>query len=731
MGKGHSVGMHDILYVLKKSGWIFLLGLAVFLLLIPFSTAGLPGNSIFNIEVTHEQMKFRLFHSQAIPLIIGAALGLGLCAGLSLFQFVQDKKKVTIFFSMGITRKRLFINRAVTGVLVIAGSIILPMLLSLWLNFTALGGYQGLVRNTVYLTVGICFIAFISFFITGAVCFVSGTLSETLVYWAGVLSIPTVVCYGAGLLMNKLYWGCAWGVITYSGSEQIRPSLIEQMASFNPLLFFYGEMKKHGQFVRPLSTDVPEEIVYGSLFGWMAVCLILAVLAWYLLKKRKAETAGVMGTNGLLSELVIALTGFLIFSLSFSFLYDFHIGLAIGLGAVAFVAVHLFWRKTLFVYKSGWKRAILSAAGQGVVIIAVYVCFSSGFFGSAERFLAREDIESASVSYIGAPSMLYTEASGSSTGRGYYITSRLVFTETETIEKVKELQELFLDSGRKEMTSGETMGETVVPYDICFSYVDAKGKEHIWYYDRASYGQLEQMLSLEDEPEMAKKQMNLFTGDGEEEGVVWAGNAYSGGSVYMTDGYFSKTYELDLTDDQRKDLLHTVANDLGSMSLEERYFPDDPARAVLMFTYNGEQDCQYFTYHLDNTFLYLTSSYTHTLAWLEENHLLELIQEKPDVELIYLQKLDPYIGINGQSYPMGMYFMAYCADTDNEFLIQKDFGNHITITDEAEIQELLNNLQDGYFMSRGGYLAAVKLKDESRYRYLFLPADKVPSFVRG
>ena len=49
---------YDIGFILGKNGWIFLVGTAVFMVLIPFFTAGLPGDSIFDIEVTHDQLKF-------------------------------------------------------------------------------------------------------------------------------------------------------------------------------------------------------------------------------------------------------------------------------------------------------------------------------------------------------------------------------------------------------------------------------------------------------------------------------------------------------------------------------------------------------------------------------------------------------------------------------------------------------------------------------------------------
>lgn len=727
----HSPWRHDFLLVLSKNGWIFLVGLVLFLLLIPFSTAGLPGSSIFNIEVTHDQMKFRLIHEQALTGTIAAAVGMGLLAGISLFRFVQDKKETTIFFSMGITRTTLFANRMIAGILILAGSIGIPMALSFWLNLQALGDYEGLGRNSIYLTTGIFTVAYISFVIAALVSFVAGTLMETLVYWTIVICAPAIVCYSSNLLLKQLCWGNAWGEILYSGVSEVQPSLLEHFSSWNPLLFFLEELEKHARFVRPLSTSMPEAISPGRLIGWLAAGFVLTVLAWYLLKWRKAEIAGISGMNRVLPEIVIALSGFLVFSVVFFFLCSFSFMMASVLGAVSFLGVHLFWRKILFSQGFGWKKGLISVFFQSAVLWLVCGLFSGNFLHGDRRFLKNAEIQKAEVTYVGAPEFFCGEISGSSTGRGYYIMSQLTLEQPESIEKVKSLQELFIESGKMDMKSSAEVSDTVIPYDICFSYTDTEGEKHVWYYDRASYGQLEQMLALEEMSDVKEKQQQLFEADSEESSFVWAKKAYRTGDVYLSDTCFSKTYQLTLDEEQRSALLHEIWEDISSMTLEERYFPEKSACAVLMFSQNGEYDCKYYAYHLDNSFVYLTPDYVHTLSWLEENQLLFLIDGKPEVECIYLQKFDPYIGINGMSYPMGMYFMSYCADTPDEFLIQKDFGKKYSITEEEKIREILPGLQNGYFMSKGGFLAAVKLKGEERYRYLFLPQESVPDFIRG
>ena len=55
----YNIFRHDFCQVLRKHIGILIIGVIIFLVLIPFSTAGMSGDSIFEIATTHEQMKFR------------------------------------------------------------------------------------------------------------------------------------------------------------------------------------------------------------------------------------------------------------------------------------------------------------------------------------------------------------------------------------------------------------------------------------------------------------------------------------------------------------------------------------------------------------------------------------------------------------------------------------------------------------------------------------------------
>ena len=74
---------------------------------------------------------------------------------------------------------------------------------------------------------------------------------------------------------------------------------------------------------------------------------------------------------------------------------------------------------------------------------------------------------------------MYEEAKGSSAGHGYYVSSQLSLQEDASIDTVRELQMLFEESGREPMKGSENAENTVIPYDITFSYVESLSLIHI------------------------------------------------------------------------------------------------------------------------------------------------------------------------------------------------------------------------------------------------------------
>jgi len=723
---------HDFFVCLKKNIWISAVCLVVFLLLCPFSAAAVPSGSIFNLEVTHLQLKFRLFHPDTVPAILAVLPVAGIVTALFMFRFLLNKKDTSIYLALGITRTRLFINRSAAGILMIFFGIAVPMAVSYALNVAALGGYQCLLRNTIYLTLGMCIASWTAFFIGATAVFLSGTVTEAVIIWAGIMAFPTLITSGLNMILKKLFWGNAFGEVPYNQTVPVSGSLLERGAFWNPILFLQRPLETNGQFVRPLETDIPPEADWTLIAGWAAVCIALAVVSLILLKKRHSECAGTRRCHPVPTEPVIfAVCGF-VFAAVLYFMYDHHVLLAFVLAALVFAGLQLILRKLVF--SDGAKRLssgkIISILTHAALIAAVCLVCGIAVNGIALRILKQADITEAEVTYTGAPAYLNGEPSGSTTGRGYYLQSTVSFHSKEAVELARNLQRDLILSGRRPMESAGSIADTVVPYDLIFRYTEQNGRKHTFYYDRASLSQLEAMLQLEETKEAQQARNEMFGEDGNASFLLRSWYAYQNYSVYVSDPSLLSIYQLTLPDGDRDDLLRAVGNDLAEISPGERYFPETGARAVIMFSNSGEQDCKYFTYHLDNAFLYITDSFTETLEWLRENGIYDLIDTDPQAEYAVLQKYDPYIGINRPKSPSGLYFMAYCADSADEFQIQKDFGKKYTINDPDQLEQLMPLLKDGVYMSRGGYFAAVKFRGYDRFRYFFLPEYDVPDFVK-
>ena len=136
--------------------------------------------------------------------------------------------------------------------------------------------------------------------------------------------------------------------------------------------------------------------------------------------------------------------------------------------------------------------------------------------------------------------------------------------------------------------------ETVVPYDIQFTYTLKDGSVKTRHYDRASYAKLEAMLAL-DETETVQR---AVYSDSVQNGAI---EAYTNGEIYLRDDWYSHFYRLTLTKAQRDALLQAIQLDLYSESPFPASLPG--GRDGWLFTLDGENDLETFSFHLNNAFV--------------------------------------------------------------------------------------------------------------------------------
>lgn len=720
--------MHDMAHVITEQFWLFALLIGVFLVLIPFSTAGIPGESIFNLEMTHAQMKFRFIHENFLVAVQTAAVLSGILTALSIFRFLRNKRETTMFMSLGMNRWQLFLTRSVTGILLLVLVVAIPMGISLWLNKRALGLYEGAVDRAVYLGIGLCLTEMLCFFITVFACAISGTLMETLLYSTVISGGIGILLTAINILMNKLVWGGARGISTYSGSPIGKTNLLQEWKEMNPLIFFYDDLETHSVFLRSGMQDFPVSLQTQEIWIWFVVTIAVFGIAYLALKYRKAEITGMSGGNHIFSEIVIAISAFFVATLVFVFFYDFSKIAAYITGAVIFLFVHFVWRKTVFSYEMTHTRKIVYAGVQLLFAGCILVFFVTDRFGYTKRILENSQFINARCSYVGSPNYLPVTTKGSSTANGYYLESTIDTAKPEEISRIVAIQKEFEKSGKqKKELNKEEFSKTVVPYDIEFAYIDEMGKEYYWYYDRASLEQLAKLNYVDDFASVRHRESKSVSGNQKTDSFVWASKAYETGEVYLSSSRYTDKKNLQIKEEERQGLLEAIAKDVEGQTFEDRYYPDKEANCILMFTETGTYDIENFAFHLNNAFVYVTDEYVNTMEWLNQNR--KIPQEKQEIESITLQRFNPYENINGLSYPMSMYFMSYNSADLDSFLIQKDFQKKYTVTGKTEISQLEKGLRNTYFMNDGGYMAAVKMAGSEGYSYQFIPESDVPDFV--
>jgi ABC-2 type transport system permease protein len=729
---------HDVMQVFLQNYGLLVVGLLVFCVLIPVSTAGFPGSSIFNVEHTHQQMKFRFFAGDFVSAVNAAAVLYGGGLGLALYRFMLDKKQTTAFFSLGLTRRKLFFVRYGAGVFMLLAGLGIPMAVSLCLNVAALGVSTGLYVSFIYICAGLWLLSLVAFTLCAVGCCLAGTLFEAAAFSLTLLLAPTLLCYSVNIFMKQLLWGNAFGALAYSGRVEVGPNLVSLFAPANPILFFWRPAQTHSMFYRSLTEAQPPAVSWELLLIWAAVAAALFLGALLAIERRKAEQAGISGLNSVFQRLAIFLCCFSLSGLTLRFVAVFSLDLAYLAVAVVLIGCDILLRLTLFPVQKGWRSNTIFLSGEILVTAAFIVILNTGGLGYSQRIPDVREVQSVSFSYAGSPSYFNGDITGSSSGKGYYVMSLYNYEDPRDIQAVLALHEDFSRARRRALAvDTANFAETVLPYDIQIAYQLKDGRRLVRYYDRASLAQLTAMLALDDTKKARDAATAAIMGLGSDgqaaasSAQISAAAAYRNGQIFLSDSWYSTPYSVALSNEKRQELLAAIAADVAGQTWQQRYFPREAPAGVIMFSQDGEKDSRSFAYNLENTLVYVTGSFTHTLAFLEENGLRELLDFQGGIESIAFQKYNPYGGINKRKVPLSSYFMAYRTGSPDSYLIEEDFGKKRPVTDPDKIAELMPLLQNSYFMNDGGYLAAVKLAGQDVYVYKYLPAALAPPYVSG
>jgi ABC-2 type transport system permease protein len=732
--------LHDVLFSSRSALPVFVAGIALFAVLVPVSTCAVNDISVFNVNYTHEQLKYQLYAQSLAPYVNAAAVVLGAVLAIVLFRFLLVKRATTAFFSVGISRVKLFLARLLVGVACVVVCIGVPFAVSLALNVVALGWYDGQLNEFFYTMCGYIVVALVAFALTTVAISCAGTLFETCAFAVAMLLGVTVVLWGTGVLAGQFLVGNAAGASLYGQTAQIAPSLLDANSWLNPLLFFADEGANHQYFKALHPVYYPVLGNFGLIVGWLLVFFVLAACGMALFCRRKGEQAEMAGKAPIMSLFAVAVFGLAAFCIVIKLLGQVDVAVALVVATALFLLVSLVLLFGPLRGRTPRRITFGCVSGELVVMLVTTAVVAGGAFGFASYIPQTEEVESVEVSYNGSPSYLTQGFSGVSGGASYYYTSYRTYFETSSIDIVRSLHGQLADSATASReTNYEDFESSVVPYDVVLRYHMKDGSETVRYYSQATIGELSAMLSLDNDEHAHELETAAITGDSstlseDEQSALSESpsyNAYRNGYLYAADGALNRIMTVDITDQERTELLSCMAEDLSKLSASERYAPSQATKVCLMFTLSPELDVSSFGYSFSNTVSYITDSWTHTMSWLKDHDVVDSLSGELDsrvIEQLTFQLDDPYASINKVTQPISRYFMAYRSETSGLFWITQDYGSLKVVEDQAKIAEVLPNLRTGCYMT-GGYLVQAKLRGLESYVYFYLPADLAPSYL--
>lgn len=537
-----------------------------------------------------------------LPTLVLVAL-CGLSMAICTFNFITSKKQVNVYYSLGITRTRLFLGKYLSGVALLAISTFIPLFATLIMNLAALG-FSGTVFKTFLLyLLSFLVVSISSFTITATVFSCVGTIFEAGVFSSIILFLPDILLYGIQTVMAKYLYGNPYGfdfipVNNDRWNDSYVATLSEQFNFLSPVFFMKTELSNFGVIEREETKDGVKQVIenpnFTNIILWVILLTAIAFIGIKIYNKRKAEIAGFIGTNRVLNTFVSFLAGFFAFSLVISVAEEMIVGIIIG--AIAFILIHLGLELAVL---RDFKKFIrgLYKLPIGLVAIGIFVAsVNTGLFGFSERIPNTERIKSVAVTIVGETSgyglfgegdMWYTDSNLQYTPALNTITGEL--TATTDIESAIKVHKALASTEESDRTLSNS---------IQFLYTLKDGTTFKRNFKNVSPEAYKAVLYLE-ESEYFKNALNtLFKGTikmpdpkngiyltNEEEALSNAQYALrdSDSTVNIYSKYVDSYFYATLSEKDREKLLTALYNDLNNRSVTEKYYPDSSPVAFMKF----------------------------------------------------------------------------------------------------------------------------------------------------
>lgn len=341
-----------------------------------------------------------------IQLIWGALIIIASVAtAASVFRFMMNKSAVNVWYSLGMTRSKLFWSKYLAGALALTVSSVLPFIISVILNIYMFGSSMELWLSALYLILSFWTLTLIAYSIAACTFCGVGTTFEgvffSLVYCVmpGIAEMFIEACYS-----NFLY-GAPTSSESWSNMGQVfvlgTGYHIFRTKNLGILNFTF--FPASANYANKAALNINETLTVNFTIPLIAVALLVltAFIALSVHNRRKAEIAGFLGANSLATGVVVFTSAMLVNTFLMKYVVDISVKnyfvcalIAIVVFAVIYIIADLISLRSIkLIIKKLWKFPIHLGAFFGIILF-----FTTGLFGYSSRVPDLANIESVSIS---------------------------------------------------------------------------------------------------------------------------------------------------------------------------------------------------------------------------------------------------------------------------------------------------------------------------------------------
>lgn len=336
----------------------------------------------------------------------------GMLTAIKSFYFMLRKNQVNVFFSLGITRKTMFVNRTIAGLLTLFVAVLVPMAVIYIINISVFG-YVAHATSLFFYIVSLLFVCgFAGFAIGGAATMISGNIFEVALTSFSATLTPMLLYSTVETLLSSYLKGFASAGFDSKWLALISPWHIATSLSEEKIMTEYGYadtvsfMDILGLVTRDTSVDkykIPEAMkadmdFFLPILVWIAISVVILGAGYAFYKARKAEHANSFGhfaiSRGVTMTLVFSLFMYYVDGWTYPRVSPIaYFAILVLSSAVAYFLLQLVMTRKI-------KATLKSFKYFGVLvgITAVFlVVVSTGVFGTYNKTPEKAEIKSVSI----------------------------------------------------------------------------------------------------------------------------------------------------------------------------------------------------------------------------------------------------------------------------------------------------------------------------------------------